>query len=145
MSVPYWAKGCLQVTEPGMRLAAAKAAQKVVGERAAVGVHEDDFWVPATGDGIEAIVRVRLTRVEVEAEFPEYEGGGPERRLTERRSRFDRRISKREAVPHRTVADARSRERRRPRDRRTGDGRGATDILERISRMAQNKLWGRKS
>ena len=141
MSRPYWAKGCLQVTEPGMRLAVAKAAQKVVGDRAAVGAHEDDFWVPATGDDIEAIVRVRITRAEVEAEFPEYEGGGPERRLTERRNWRDRRISKREATSRRTVPDARSRERRRAQERRTGESRGAETLLQKIRATAFRKFW----
>lgn len=139
MSRPYWAKGHLQVTEPGMRLAAAKAAQKVVGERAAVGLHEDDFWVPATGDDIEAIVRVRITRAEIEAEFPEYEGGGPERRLTERRNwRGRRSFSERKKAT--STPDARFGERRRARDRRTGDSQGAESALRHMWDLAFSKL-----
>jgi len=141
MSDPYWAKGSLAVTEPGMRLAVAKAAQKVVGDRAAVGYHEDDFWVPATGDDIEVTVRVRLTRAEVEAEFPEQPGGGPERRLTERRHWFGRRhgSGRKSGAGH---PDARSgKDRRGPQERRAGDGLGAESALERIRNMAFNKLY----
>ena len=116
---PYWVKRSMKLTDPAMRLAAAKAAARIAdSNRIRVGCHESEFWVPwnyplSSRKEVVVYLSVRLTRDEIEAEFPERPGGGPERRLTEHRRQWDRRNR-----GHRGGGDERTGVERRGPDRR---------------------------
>lgn len=127
--------------EPGMRIAAAKAAAKLPADRVVIEPGpEDKFWVDAHGT-LNVNAMICLTQAEVEAEYPERPGGGPERRWDERRSHRDRRDDWKDSQSQgRGGNDARFGEDRRVVDRRTEKGDGLSWFRGFTHRMHQRRF-----
>lgn len=121
--------------EPGMKIAAMKAAAKLPAVRVVIEPgSEDNFWVGGYGQ-LNVNAMVCLTREEVEAEYPERPGGGPERRWDERRDRDRRQDYGGDRSLGRGGNDARSGGERRCTERRAETENGKSWFRAFSSRM----------